>query len=280
MKRYYRTLVTPKVAEKWLKTNTKNRVIQKSLVDEYARDMEAGAWRENGDAIRFHKDGHLADGQHRLMAIIKSGISMECSVVEGLDDADQMTIDSGRKRTAGDNFAITGENYGSLLASTIKMLYGMATGLYSTRLTMTELIDILDAHPGIRDSASVAHKSRILRPSVMSAIYYIGKHFYGEKEIADKFLHTLVTGEASFSGDPAYVLRERLIEMRLRRVIPRPDWLGIASMHAYEAYRAKKPIKSLRIPEEFKIKGWTEEVLFTGLPANNDVVAIEMESVT
>lgn len=264
MKKHYRISVTPELATEWLKTNTKNRIISQRTVDEYARDMEAGAWRDNGDAIRFHKDGHLADGQHRLLAIQKAQATIECSIVEGLDDIDMMTVDCGRRRTAGDNFAIMGESYGAQVAATIRVLYGFATGSFSTQLTMSELSEILDMHPGIRKSVAKAHRSRILRPAYLAAIHYIGSHVHNDAASADSFVRVLISGEPAYRGDPAYLLRERLIEWRIRGIVPKLSTLGANVFYGFEGHREKRALKSLRALDSFEIKGWNEEILFLG----------------
>lgn len=66
------TIVTPDIAKQWLKQNTNNRKIKEAVVDAYAKDMLNGKWTINNDSITFDKNGILTNGQHRLMAVIKS----------------------------------------------------------------------------------------------------------------------------------------------------------------------------------------------------------------
>jgi hypothetical protein len=40
-------VVTPELAEQWLKANTLNRPVRKSRVKAYARDIQNGRWRFN-----------------------------------------------------------------------------------------------------------------------------------------------------------------------------------------------------------------------------------------
>lgn len=78
--------VTPKFASEILaKFNTKNRKVLPSHVAALANNMINGTWRFNGDTIRFDANGTLIDGQHRLMAIVKSGKTIPCLFVVGLD---------------------------------------------------------------------------------------------------------------------------------------------------------------------------------------------------
>jgi hypothetical protein len=66
-----RVLVTPEIAEYILKVaNCNNRNISKATVDSYVNDIWNGAWKDNGERVKFGKDGNLRDGQHRLSAIV------------------------------------------------------------------------------------------------------------------------------------------------------------------------------------------------------------------
>ena len=71
--------VSPEMATKWLEKNIVNRRIRDYKVNAYARDMKNGDWRLNGEAIVFNKSGQLVDGQHRLNAIAKSGVTVSRS---------------------------------------------------------------------------------------------------------------------------------------------------------------------------------------------------------
>lgn len=102
--------ISPKMAEEMLKRNTKNRPILKSRVDGYVREILAGRWAENGESIVFAESGWLADGQHRLLAISKAGIPIECVVVT-VSDENAMYYDIGRKRNFKDSVLINHEEF-------------------------------------------------------------------------------------------------------------------------------------------------------------------------
>jgi hypothetical protein len=95
-------IITPEVAKEMLEHNTHNRPISNSRVSEYMRDMESDRWVVNGEAITFAKSGWLANGQHRLMAIAKSGKAYKCAVHVVSDEAAKY-FDIGRKRLFKDS---------------------------------------------------------------------------------------------------------------------------------------------------------------------------------
>ncbi len=96
--------VTPAIASDWLERfNTDNfRPVSARRVDALALEMSLGRWEMNGDPVRFRSpDGVLIDGQHRLSAIVKSGVTCRMLVVRGLSDSVTATIDTGSRRNAG-----------------------------------------------------------------------------------------------------------------------------------------------------------------------------------
>ena len=98
---------SPEQARKILNSiNIGNRKISESRVNEYKKDMEAGNWRFNGDAIRIDENGILIDGQHRMQTVVTSGMDCEFLVIKGIRSDSKHTIDTGKGRTGGDALSI------------------------------------------------------------------------------------------------------------------------------------------------------------------------------
>mgnify|MGYP006910857298 FL=1 len=96
-------VVTPEEAQTILNTrNTVNRPIDKRQVARYAASMKAGAWRINGECLVFAPDGTLLDGQNRLAAVVKAGVSVAFCVWYNVPEDARSSMDSGKKRTAAD----------------------------------------------------------------------------------------------------------------------------------------------------------------------------------
>lgn len=104
-------LVTPQTATLWLDTkNSHNRPVSQSTVERYVQEMRAGRWVNNAQPIIFGKPSdRLLNGQHRLKAIVISGVSVECTITWGVDDNAFDTIDDGNKRSLADVLAIKDE---------------------------------------------------------------------------------------------------------------------------------------------------------------------------
>lgn len=116
--------VTPELAKTWLGTTEKNRTFRKSRVAQYAADMKAGRWQLNGEAIKFDKNGHLLNGQHRLHAVVRADTTVPMLVISGLDPETRTTMDSGLVAKNWDWSEIPyGREVSSICASLVLMRY-------------------------------------------------------------------------------------------------------------------------------------------------------------
>ena len=78
--------ITPEKAVEYLDNNFKHREIKQTRVDKYVASMTEGNWKFNGKVITFNKDGVLLNGQHRLTAVVQSGVPLRTLVVRGIEN--------------------------------------------------------------------------------------------------------------------------------------------------------------------------------------------------
>lgn len=114
--------ITPEIAKHYLSYNTQNRKESGSSINFLTQQMKKGLFIENGESIVFDKNMKLTDGQHRLMAIIKSGKSYHIPVVKGVNIKSMATYDTGKNRTAADVLSINGFKNANLLSTFIKLI--------------------------------------------------------------------------------------------------------------------------------------------------------------
>lgn len=133
-------LITPEIAKAYLAHNTANyRTLSAITVKNYAEDMRNGTFRENGEAIQFSVSGVLKNGQHRLHAIVESGIPQVMVVVRGVaDDVDE--YDWGRTRNLRQWGSANGMNLTSSMACAARiMVNGFSTK--NSRGMITQFIE-------------------------------------------------------------------------------------------------------------------------------------------
>lgn len=82
--------------------NNNNRNVRDDRVERYIRDLLDGNWEVINNGIGFYKDGTLADGQHRLWAIVESQQTVELIVVFGMAKTAIAKIDEGAARSTKD----------------------------------------------------------------------------------------------------------------------------------------------------------------------------------
>ena len=99
-------LITKEMAQDYLQKNIGNRPIREALVCRFVRAIKNGEWNLTHQGIAFDIDGHLADGQHRLVAICRSGIPTRMLVTRGLMPKAYSCIDTGTKKRIGESLRI------------------------------------------------------------------------------------------------------------------------------------------------------------------------------
>lgn len=119
-------IITPELANELLKLNMENnRGIATATVNKYAREMGEGQWLIS-DPIKFSVGGELVDGQHRLNAVIKSGLPQTFVIILGYPKESAEVLDQGKKRNARDIACIRGHKIGNVDVSVVRMIYSMA----------------------------------------------------------------------------------------------------------------------------------------------------------
>lgn len=219
--------ITPALAQRWLDATPGNRRERAKRVEQWARDMRAGRWRLNGEAIILDRDGRLLDGHHRCRAIVLSGVAVQCLVVQNVDrESAAYTIDTGIGRDAVDALAFSN--------SDIKKL-----GIPLTRIKAIANFCILIALRYNQKTPTTADDLeawfRVYGGSLAEVWPYIGKapttraevaatlvalHRYNKTRIVTsdvlQFCADMSSGANLNADDPVYRTREKLQNKKAR----------------------------------------------------------------
>src|SRR5690606_39031073 len=139
-----------------------------------------GAWQITGEAIKFDTNGALADGQHRLSAVVESGASVDMLVVRGVAPEAQTVMDSGAKRTASDALTLVGQKHPAVLAAAARFaLREPGAGYVAAddavrNPTNTEIADFIAQNPELHQAAEIAqhyYPSFDAPPSVLAVCW-------------------------------------------------------------------------------------------------------------
>lgn len=170
-----------------------------------------------GTAVQFGQSGRLVDGQHRLQAIIDSGITMRMLVVHGVDDSVFDVIDSGSRRTGADLLHIDGhQGWISVCGSTASgIAKSLMCGLqpYGNNYTPQDVRQFVVDSPMIMESAifmsGLPRKGVPLAHSAGAALHFL--MVKKDAVMADSFMRKFYTGEELSAGDSILLLRNILI---------------------------------------------------------------------
>lgn len=251
--------ITPAVAEALLQRNTINRPLNKNVVFRYARQMENGDWKSNGEAIRIGADGTLLDGQHRLAAIVKTGLSIPLLVVSGLEKDVICTIDTGKPRSIADHLEIFGvKGNAAILAAAIRVAQSFDTNGSYTRdwdkLPAIEAIAFLESNPGLVHSAErVSWGSQKMMPSgICIALHYVFSKVDAKK--TEEFFAQLLSGVGLLDGSPVLALRNRMSATAgmKRNAAGRRAIIGY-TVNAFKAFISGRSISQLKYFEDSEI---------------------------
>jgi len=246
--------ITPEKAKAMLAANTGNRKLRENHVAALARDIAAGNWQLNGDAIRFNCDGTLIDGQHRLAAVVKSSTPIQSLVVEGIDIGAKATIDTGAKRSAGDYFGFNGikDPYG--VASACRYAMCMRHAAVTARnYTISELWDFYEDHPGIAMTDFDFKSTKGGMGSVVRACTYIASQT--APHIVEDFTDAWIGGYGP-KGSPALVARDRILSAALaRNPLSTTYKMRLCAWSLVKMARGATA-SHVRMPEKIVIPGW------------------------
>ena len=100
----HRQFINPPEAESILGRMTGNRAVRQRHSDAMALDMREGRWVDTHEPIAMSVDGNLIDGQHRLAAVVSSGVGQWfwVAVYDTHQTAIGLPIDCGARRSTAD----------------------------------------------------------------------------------------------------------------------------------------------------------------------------------
>ena len=146
-----KVLITPEMASGLLSKNTHNRTISKVKVTQMVNDIKSGRFETTHQPVAIAEDGELIDGQHRLTAIVESGIAVELLVAYNAPRSTK--IDIGKIRDARTSLYMAGivekasKEYGKSTYPLVRMIVAENFGVKAANLlTADELHAIYYNH--------------------------------------------------------------------------------------------------------------------------------------
>lgn len=226
-------LITPAYAAELLKMNTNNRAIRQSKVDALAESMRKGEWELSNDAITISEGNALLNGQHRLMAVVKSGVPCNFIVYTGAPDSTFDIMDTPSLRKVSDVIQRKGGTNTVRMQATIAAVSRWIDDYENNwetlfrfdnhaRGTRREAITYYEEHKDIltkwlNRAAQIVEKNVALLPTTTLAgfaVFLESKLNHSEEKIAT-FLKELILDGMTSNGTILYA-RKRLLRNKMK----------------------------------------------------------------
>jgi hypothetical protein len=196
-------------AKAYLETNHNNRPVDRAYVRQLASELEQGRFHETHQGIAFDAEGRLRDGQHRLLAIVASGVEAALHVTHGISEEAVQAIDQHRRRTA---------------AQVLSMQAGIKVDAPRLTAMARTILQVVFGQARVSNNAAAAYAaeniellSRYLRvarefsPAVAAAFAWAQSLGWDEvQSAAERLVETMWTGP----GDPMRALHTRAKSFR------------------------------------------------------------------
>lgn len=191
-----------------------NRKLDSKHAKRLADSWLNGEFITSGETIKFNKLGYLFDGQHRIEAIILSGLELEHLVVFGLEPEAQDVTDIGKGRTVADHFVIGGQEEAIVLAAAARFILCLRNGpCFGFKSTPQSAEAIIAQLPYIHDAVHLAKqyklKTLIGQGAAAGLLTLMAQK---DQALAEQFWHQVGSGEGLVRDTPVFNLRQKLIE--------------------------------------------------------------------
>jgi hypothetical protein len=170
--------VTPDIADHLLKFNNGNRKLRRRTVSYFAQCLRDGEFHTTHQGIAIAgsllKPVRLFDGQHRLAAVLATGIPAVMQISEHCTKQCFSNVDNGLPRSLGDRTSL-----GSHTASVCRVIFELIQG---SRTVLKASVDkVLSIHSIIKPDAACVPNQHIRGFSLapFTAAFIMQQHVYG-----------------------------------------------------------------------------------------------------
>lgn len=236
-------VITPEQAEELLKMNINNRSVRPRKVNELADAMKRGEWEMSNDAIVISEGNILLNGQHRLMAVVKSGVACPFILYTGAQDSSFDIMDTPTIRRISDVISRKGGKNGSKTESTITRYINLHKDLLNgwetikrfdthPSATRRELVDLYDKHEKLIEKwvkkvgAIVARGVRLASEAYLAALaIFLERDLGHEEKNIEGYLKALLIDGATQHKTILVIRKKLMLHQMKREKIDRHDIL-------------------------------------------------------
>ena len=261
-------MCSPIMAERMLQKNPSNRMLNDKNVLNLVTAILNGDWEVNGETVTIDKKGSLADGQHRLRAIIKSGMTVPLMVVTGVSEKARDTSGQAQPRLTGqvldmDNFTKAGT--GTPICAITKAIVAYDTlGFITDHLgskfvprtakASIEEYGLENLEVSFEVSKQFRGRASLLTPALAGTLHFIFSRI--DERQSSLFFHALLTGDCQGQQGllkfREFLIGKQLVKTSTGKRLSRRHVAGI-TIKTWNAWRDGRDMKDYeyKTGEEF-----------------------------
>jgi hypothetical protein len=259
-------LVTPQIAKWLLDLNTNNRPLEERGVERFCVILRNGAWLNTGEPVIVSRDGILNDGQHRLTAIYKSGITAELDVRFGIPREAFHATGTGKKRTAGHVLSIEGYSNTGCQAAIARLLVHYDKGQMGnlTYVESGEILRTVNTDDWLCEIAARIQRSKFrpTRTGTFGFVLAVAARTAPLERVFE-FADLVASGLGQDESEPAHRLHVKFCDAAMKKDRMSPIDVAILTVKAWNAWVAGEAVPPPRVSESErtnagfpKVRGW------------------------
>lgn len=216
------TLITPELAALCLTYNESgktNRKMSRGGVASAAAALRENRWENTGEPVIFSDAQMMNDGQHRLRAIVETGIPAVMDLRFGVVRRAFAATNSGGKRTGGDALTVLGAANTTQAASVARLVIAYESdrsnmiNAAKQRRSNDAIVRAVERWPDIPEAMRyTAELQRGLKNAAVQCLAFFALRTGNDASVRD-FFKIMETGEGRAS-DPPHRLRETMLRHR------------------------------------------------------------------
>lgn len=252
--------ITPEIAANWLENRNAQaqRRMSEGVALKYAKIMKSGRWLFTHQGIAFDYDGFLIDGQHRLRAVVISGIAVEMFVIPNCDPATFAVLDNGHKRQAAHLLHGPNPKVVASAARILAVVTGYARrdgrvegGVYDGTLPTDVILEVCNQWPELEELMSAVqncyNQTKINRPMHLAVAAQAVRSRYRDR--LGSWFDGLYSGAELGNTDPRLHLRNRFMRDGAILAYGHNQCYNLI-MKAWNAHAQQRNVGVLRVREE------------------------------
>lgn len=264
-------VITPEIASFLIgQMSNKQRRVSEKQVLYLQKQIDKGFWRPGVSTLKVDVNAKIDDGQHRLLAAMKSGKPVKFIIQFGFLPSDIHVIDSGIKaRNLTDiasmyypkakyieqippvfrfEYDFEADRIGSAAHNSGRSSFPGPDDFLKWVEENTDIFEFIAESERIRSSGD-----KLLSGKIFNGFnWVIGKL---NRDEADKFFTRLSNGVGVLENDPIFTLRRALIRQKTDATVQRISGrrLIIAVAHCWNKYIRGEELKVLNIPKDMPV---------------------------